>query len=38
MDAARLRALYQPLMGFLPVLGLGVVLVYGGILTIDGDA
>jgi ATP-binding cassette subfamily B protein len=37
MDAARLRALYQPLMGFLPVLGLGVVLVYGGLLTIDGS-
>jgi ATP-binding cassette subfamily B protein len=36
MDAAHLRALYQPLMGFLPVLGLGVVLVYGGIQTIDG--
>ncbi len=35
MDAARLRALYQPLMGFIPVLGLGVVLVYGGLLTID---
>ena len=37
MDAAHLRALYQPLMGFLPILGLGVVLVYGGILTIDGN-
>ena len=37
MDAARLRALYQPLMGFIPVLGLGVVLVYGGVLTIDGS-
>ncbi len=37
MDAARLRALYQPLMGFMPVLGLGVVLIYGGLLTIDGD-
>jgi ABC-type multidrug transport system fused ATPase/permease subunit len=36
MDAARLRAVYQPLMGFMPVLGLGVVLVYGGLLTIDG--
>jgi ABC-type multidrug transport system fused ATPase/permease subunit len=36
MDAAHLRALYQPLMGFLPVLGLGVVLVYGGVQTIDG--
>jgi len=37
MDAARLRALYQPLMGFMPVLGLGVVLIYGGLLTIDGE-
>jgi ABC-type multidrug transport system fused ATPase/permease subunit len=37
MDAARLRAVYQPLMGFMPVLGLGVVLVYGGLLTIDGS-
>ena len=37
MDAARLRAIYQPLMGFIPVLGLGVVLVYGGLLTIDGS-
>jgi ATP-binding cassette subfamily B protein len=36
MDAAHLRALYQPLMGFLPVLGLGVVLVYGGFQAIDG--
>ncbi len=37
MDAAHIRALYQPLMGFLPVLGLGVVLVYGGFQTIDGS-
>ena len=36
MDAARLRALYQPLIGFLPVLGLAVVLIYGGVLAIDG--
>ncbi len=36
MDAAHIRALYQPLMGFLPVLGLAVILTYGGILTIDG--
>ena len=36
MDAAHIRALYQPLMGFPPILGLGVVLVYGGIQTIDG--
>ncbi len=37
MDAAHLRALYEPLMGFLPILGLGVILVYGGLLTIDGS-
>ena len=37
MDAARLAAWYQPLMGFLPTLGLCVVLAYGGIQTIDGD-
>ena len=37
MDAAHLQALYQPLMGFLPTVGLGVVLIYGGILTIDGN-
>lgn len=36
MDAARLRATYQPLMGFLPMVGLGIVLLYGGLLTIDG--
>jgi ABC-type multidrug transport system fused ATPase/permease subunit len=37
MDAARLRATYQPLMGFLPMVGLAVVLLYGGLLTIDGQ-
>lgn len=37
MDAAWIRASYQPLIGFLPVLGLAGVLIYGGILTIDGD-
>ena len=36
MDAARLRATYQPLMGFLPTAGLAVVLFYGGLLTIGG--
>jgi ABC-type multidrug transport system fused ATPase/permease subunit len=36
MDAARLRAFYQPLMGFLPTVGLAVVLAYGGTLVIDG--
>lgn len=35
MDAAWIRASYQPLIGFLPVLGLAGVLIYGGILTID---
>ena len=28
---------YQPLMGFLPVLGLAVILAYGGLQAIDGD-
>lgn len=37
MDANRLESFYQPLMGFLPVLGLGVVLMYGGHLVIQGD-
>ncbi len=37
MDAARLRAVYQPLMGFLPTVGLAIVLLYGGLLTIDGE-
>lgn len=37
MDAARLRAFYQPLMGFLPSVGLAIVLLYGGVLTIDGE-
>jgi ATP-binding cassette, subfamily B, bacterial len=36
MDAARLASFYQPLMGFLPTLGVGVVLAYGGVQTIDG--
>ncbi len=37
MDANRLQAFYQPLMGFLPVLGLAVVLLVGGVLTIEGS-
>ncbi len=37
MDAARLASFYQPLMGFLPTLGVGVVLAYGGVLAIDGE-
>jgi ABC-type multidrug transport system fused ATPase/permease subunit len=36
MDAARIRAAYQPLMELIPVLGLGIVLVAGGLLTIEG--
>jgi ABC-type multidrug transport system fused ATPase/permease subunit len=36
MDAARLASFYQPLMGFLPTLGVGVVLAYGGVQAIDG--
>ena len=36
MDAARLRAVYQPLMDLIPVLGLGVVLAAGGLLAIEG--
>ncbi|HWH15692.1 MAG TPA: ABC transporter ATP-binding protein [Miltoncostaeaceae bacterium] len=37
MDATRLESFYQPAMGFLPVVGLAVVLLYGGSLVIDGD-
>jgi len=37
MDANRLESFYQPAMGFLPVVGLAVVLLYGGGLVIDGD-
>jgi ATP-binding cassette subfamily B protein len=37
MDANRLESFYQPLMGFLPVIGLAVVLLYGGTLVIDGE-
>jgi ATP-binding cassette subfamily B protein len=36
MDANRLQSFYQPLMGFLPMVGLGVVLAVGGSITIDG--
>jgi ATP-binding cassette subfamily B protein len=36
MDANRLQSFYQPLMGFLPVVGLAVVLAVGGTLVIDG--
>lgn len=36
VDAARIKALYQPAMGFVPVVGLGAVLLVGGLQTIDG--
>jgi ABC-type multidrug transport system fused ATPase/permease subunit len=36
MDANRLQSFYQPLMGFLPALGMAGVLTYGGIRVIDG--
>jgi ABC-type multidrug transport system fused ATPase/permease subunit len=36
MDANRLQSFYQPLMAFLPSLGLAVVLAVGGLQTIDG--
>jgi ATP-binding cassette subfamily B protein len=37
MDANRLESFYQPLMGFLPVVGLAAVLLYGGTLVMDGE-
>ncbi len=37
MDANRLQAFYLSLMGFLPTLGLAVVVIFGGIRAIDGD-
>ncbi len=36
MDAARIRAHYEPFMELIPVLGLGIVLAVGGLITIDG--
>jgi ATP-binding cassette subfamily B protein len=36
MDANRIQSFYQPLLAFLPTVGLGVVLAYGGIRTMDG--
>jgi ATP-binding cassette subfamily B protein len=36
MDANRLQAFYLSLMGFLPTIGLAVVVAFGGIRTIDG--
>ncbi len=37
MYATRLRAFYQPLIGFLPQLGLGLLLVVGGTQVINGS-
>jgi ABC-type multidrug transport system fused ATPase/permease subunit len=37
MRATRLRAFYNPLLGFLPNIGLAVVLLYGGRQVIDGS-
>ena len=36
MDATRLRAFYNPFIGFLPNLGLAVILLVGGRQVIDG--
>ena len=36
MDANRLQAFYMSLMGFLPTIGVGVVVIFGGIRAIDG--
>jgi ATP-binding cassette, subfamily B, bacterial len=36
MEANRLQAFYQSLMGFLPTLGLAVVIILGGLQAIDG--
>jgi ATP-binding cassette subfamily B protein len=36
MDANRIQSFFQPLLAFLPTLGLAVVLAYGGISVIDG--
>ncbi len=37
MDGNRLQAFYLSLMGFLPTIGLAVVMIFGGIRAIDGD-
>lgn len=37
MDAARIRAGYQPLISFVPLVGLAIILLYGGVQTIDGQ-
>ena len=36
MDANRMQAFYMSLMGFLPTIGLSVVVIFGGIRAIDG--
>lgn len=36
MDANRMQAFYMSLMGFLPTIGVGVVVIFGGIRAIDG--
>ena len=36
MDAAKMQSFYQSLMGFLPVIGVAVVIAAGGVLTING--
>jgi len=37
VDAARLESFYSPLLSFLPILGLAVVIIYGGTLVINHD-
>lgn len=37
MDANRMQAFYMSLMGFLPTIGLAVVVIFGGIRAIDGQ-
>jgi ABC-type multidrug transport system fused ATPase/permease subunit len=37
IDAARLESFYSPLLSFLPILGLAVVIAYGGTLVIRHD-
>ncbi len=37
MDAARLESFYSPLLSFLPIIGLAVVIIYGGTLVINHD-
>ena len=37
VDVARLRAFYQPLLSFLPQLGMALVLLVGGLLVIEGE-